>query len=748
MSVTDEVKSRVDIVDLVSRYVQLQRSGRTYKACCPFHDERTPSFIVFPDTGTWRCFGACGVGGDAFTFLMKRENLDFKEALQVLAQETGVELSTSQPTQTDRRREQLFDINAAAALYFQDILRNHQAATPARAYLERRGIDRPTEERFQLGFALNSWDALGTFLNSRGYGVDLQVEAGLLKRNEERNSTYDAFRNRLIIPIRDRQGRVIGFGGRVLDDGLPKYLNTSETPLFHKSSVIYGLDLAYKSIRQDEQVVIVEGYMDVIAAHQYGHANVVACMGTALTPEQLRQLQRYTQNFILAMDSDAAGQQATLRGLNQAREALTRVSKPTIAPGGRIRMEQRLGANLRIAAMPVGKDPDELIRRNPDLWQQVVADAQPLVDFYFDVVAAQNDLTSARGKGLTVAELAPLIAELGDDIERQHYIQQLSRLVQVDEQTITNQVSAAARTAIARQHSSQAAQGKPRPASPRRGRPGQSSTPDPARANGLSQPDDGPADFPEEFPGEFPGGMPDEMPEHLLDPLPGEMPEPPDFADWPGMDEPWGGTPSPRPASNRGANPVQRPAPRPTPRPRPGQGAGPGVPRPILRSHQQEDYLLSILLLEPELLIRLAGLTAEKEMIPIRTEDWQDAENQAIFRALKQFIVSDEPWDLELFQDNLTSHLHERLARLITSSARLPDRSLPALEEAALKALLRIRLDRLKTELDAITFMLNEVQRSGDRSASAEYSLSIGRHSRERYHLERVLNELSKISLA
>lgn len=735
MSVSDEVKSRVDIVELVSRYVQLQRAGRTYKACCPFHDERTPSFVVFPETGTWHCFGSCGTGGDAFSFLMKRENLDFKEALQVLAQETGVELSTSQPDQTDRRRAQLFDINAAAALYFQDILRNHQAAAPARSYLERRGIDRSTEESFQLGFALESWDALGNFLNSRGYGRDLQVEAGLLKHNEERNSTYDAFRNRLIIPIRDRQGRVIGFGGRVLGDGVPKYLNTSETPLFHKSSVIYGLDLAYKAVRQEEQVVIVEGYMDVIAAHQYGHANVVACMGTALTPDQLRQLQRYTHNFILAMDSDAAGQQATLRGLNQARQALTRVSKPTIAPGGRIRMEQRLGANLRIAAMPVGKDPDELIRRDPDLWTQVVADAQPLVDFYFDVVARQYDLSTARGKGLTVAELAPLIAELGDNIERQHYVQQLSRLVQVDEQTITNQVSAAARTARARQESRQRGQPASRPASPPPGRPktvppkggmpkaGPGSS---SRRGGQDGPDLGP-------PPDFPEDMLPEMP-------------PPELGDW---SEPDGTWPDGTWPDGDGA-PTPSVVPRPSAR---GRQRPPGPPaqtwgRPLMRSQQQEEYLLSILLLEPELLIRMAALTHQKDMTPLRTDDWQDAENQAVFMALKQFIVSDEPWDLELFQETLTSHLHERLARLVTISTRLPDRTLPALEEAALKALLRMRLGRLKADLDAITFMLNEVQRSGDRSATLEYSLSINRHRRERYHLERVLSELSKMSLA
>ena len=277
------------------------------------------------------------------------------------------------------------------------------------------------------------------------FSLELLLEAGVVKRNEERNSTYDMFRNRVIFPIRDRQGRVIGFGGRVLDDGVPKYLNTAETPVFHKSHVIYGLDLAHRAIRERDQVVIVEGYMDVIAAHQFGFANVVACMGTALTPEQLRQLQRYTDNFVLALDADAAGQQATIRGLNQARQSLARVRKPVVTPGG-VRLEDRLGANLLITTMPEGKDPDDVIRSDPAQWQAAVEAAKPLVDFYFDVVASPEDLTSARGKGLAVAELAPLIAELGDEIERQHYIQRLSRLVQVDEITIAGRVQAAART--------------------------------------------------------------------------------------------------------------------------------------------------------------------------------------------------------------------------------------------------------------------------------------------------------------
>lgn len=445
MSVSDEVKQRIDIVDFISRYTPLKKTGTTYKGLCPFHSERTPSFVVFPHTGTWHCFGACGTGGDLFAFLMRKENLEFREALQLLAREAGVSLEEDEGDRSQSRRAQIYEVNEAAAAYFQEVLRHHPGAQAARDYIQRRAIDDATRDRFQLGYALDSWSGLRDHLAARGFAIDLQREAGLLKHNEDRDSTYDAFRGRVIIPIRDRMGRIIGFGGRVLDDSQPKYLNTAETPVFHKSHVIYGLDMAYEAIRTEGRVVIVEGYMDVIAAHQHGFTNVVACMGTALTPDQLQQLQRYTTTFVLALDADSAGQQATIRGLNQARQALTRVRKPTVTATG-LRMEERLGAALYIASMPEGRDPDDVVRQDPDLWRQLVAEAKPLVDFYFDVIAGQMDLRSARGKGAAVAELAPLIAELDDEIEREHYIQRLSRLVQLDERTIAGRVLAAART--------------------------------------------------------------------------------------------------------------------------------------------------------------------------------------------------------------------------------------------------------------------------------------------------------------
>ncbi|RLT37112.1 MAG: DNA primase [Chloroflexi bacterium] len=447
MSVTDDIKARIDIVDLVSRYVPLKRAGRSYKACCPFHEERTPSFVVTPDRGTWYCFGACGEGGDIFSFVMKKENVDFRDALQILAKQAGVELQQEQEGDDSRELERLYEVNAQAAHFFRNLLHRSPTAHLARAYLQKRGVNTAVAELFQLGFAPESWDGLRDNLAAQGYDFAFQHKAGLLKYNEERDSYYDAFRNRLMIPICDRQGRVIGFGGRVLDDTLPKYLNTAETPIFHKSAVIYGFDKAFRAIRDADSVVIVEGYMDVIAAHQFGFANVVACMGTAITEEQLRQLQRYTHNFVLALDADNAGQQATIRGLNQARQALERVTKPVPMPNGRVRLEERLAVDLRIVALPAGRDPDDIVRADADLWRNLVRKAQPLVDYYISVVTAQTDLESAQGKAHTMAELVPLVADLRDEIEREHYIQLLSRLLQIEEQTIAHRVRAAVNSA-------------------------------------------------------------------------------------------------------------------------------------------------------------------------------------------------------------------------------------------------------------------------------------------------------------
>jgi len=648
-SITDEIKQRVDIVEVVSRYTPLKRAGSIYKGLCPFHGERTPSFVVFPHSGTWHCFGACGTGGDVITFVMRKENLEFREAIELLAKQAGIELTERDEERSGRQRAQVYDVNEAAAAYFEQVLWHHPAAEGARQYLNRRGIDRPTADQFRLGFALEAWSSLRDYLLEKGFPIELLIEAGVTKRNEERNSTYDMFRSRVIFPIRDRQGRLIGFGGRVLDDGVPKYLNTADTPVFHKSHVIYGLDLAHRAIRDRDQVVIVEGYMDVIAAHQFGFANVVACMGTALTPEQLRQLQHYTDNFVLALDADAAGQQATIRGLNQARQSLTRVRKPVVTPGG-VRLEDRLGASLYITTMPEGKDPDEVIRRAPEAWQAAVGAAKPLVDFYFDVVVSHEDLSSARGKGLAVGELAPLIAELSDEIERQHYIQRLSRLVQVDESTIAGRVQAAARTQQA---------GVDRQRQER------------SRAVG----EDGAA-----------------------------------------------GTQAAAPAVARD---------------REARG------EPIAAARlDSEDHLLANLITDGNLLAWLAGMAERLGLAPVTIDDWQNVENREIFLALKRYLNSDEPWDIELFQETLTQSLHGRLAHLMAYAARVPQDNLVLTHEDAIKVLVRMRIERLKQETINIKYLLAELQQTGEQDAVRSFYRINNQHLRDLDHLQQVMARL------
>ena len=442
MSVIDQVKDRLDIVEIVQSYVPLKKAGRNYKGLCPFHAEKTPSFVVFPETGTWHCFGACDTGGDLFTFIMKQENLDFGEALRVLAQRAGVELEPRSPeaAAAEKRLDLLREINHVAATYFHHLLLNSDEGARARAYLEKRGLNRDTLDRFQVGYALDQWDNLLRYMTDKGYALADLHEAGLVIERDDKSGFYDCFRGRILFPIRDYRGRTIGFGGRVLGDGTPKYLNSPQTPLFDKSSALFGLDQARAGIRTTGEAIIVEGYMDVLVAHQHGINNVVAQMGTALTEAQLKLLKRYTQRFILALDSDVAGDQATLRGLDVARQVMDREVVPVPTPRGLIRFEERLSADIRIVSLPAGRDPDEVIRESPAQWAQLIAQARPLMDYYFHALTADLDLATAKGKADAVRALGPLIVEIGDRVERTHYLQQLARMVQVDERALWQQI--------------------------------------------------------------------------------------------------------------------------------------------------------------------------------------------------------------------------------------------------------------------------------------------------------------------
>jgi len=446
MGVIDQVKEQLDIVEVISSYTPLHKAGRNYKALCPFHSEKTPSFVVFPESQRWHCFGACGEGGDVFTFVMKREGWDFGTALEELARRAGVELRPRTPEQVEAEEEadRLRTLLDVAARYYHHLLRHAPEAEAARAYVARRSLGDETVERFLLGYSLPGWDRGRDYLTERGYTVEELLKAGLLVRKEETGSTYDRFRDRLMIPIRDPKGRVIGFGARTLDpDGVPKYLNSPQTELFDKSHTLFGLDLARQAIRREDRVVIVEGYMDVMQAQQAGFANVVAQMGTALTEPQLRQLQRYTKRLVLALDPDAAGVQATLRGVEVARETLEQEWEPVFDPRGLVGYEGRLGAEIRVLRLPSGQDPDDLIRQDQQRWVRLVEEAVPVVDFYLQILMEGLNLDDTKAKAGVVDALLPTLQAGANPVEREDYVQKISRMLRVDARAVLSRLRGA-----------------------------------------------------------------------------------------------------------------------------------------------------------------------------------------------------------------------------------------------------------------------------------------------------------------
>jgi len=438
MSTIDEVKSRIDIVDLVSEAgVKLRKAGRNYTGFCPFHDnKKTPAFVVWPETGTWRCFGACNEGGDIFKFVMKKEGWDFKEALQRLAQRAGVELQEYTPQQ-EAQKELYASLRALleeAVLFY----RNHLLNKPdVLKYLrEKRGLTDATIEAFGLGYAPPGWDNALKHFTGRGYSEQDLINAGLLSERDL-GGYYDRFRHRIMIPIRDERGRMAGFGARVVEpEDVPKFLNSPETPIFSKGNLLYGLDRARKPIRAADQAVIVEGYLDVIAVHQAGYENVVSPMGTALTEDQLRLLKRFSRKIVLALDPDTAGQKAVLRGLDAARQAMDRESELRFDARGLLRNEARLQADLRVASLPDGLDPDEIVARDPEEWARLIEDAKPIVTHVMETLAEGQDLNDPKVKSSIAAQMVPLIEDLSNPVERETYRQQLARFLRVDERAL------------------------------------------------------------------------------------------------------------------------------------------------------------------------------------------------------------------------------------------------------------------------------------------------------------------------
>jgi DNA primase len=434
MSLIAEVKQKTDIVEFISQYVALQKAGRNFKGLCPFHSEKTPSFFVFPDQQTWHCFGACGTGGDVISFLMRKEQVDFREALSILADRAGISLSLAEKegTKEDEEKEALFRLNRSATEYYQHMLLDSREGEEARRYLDKRGVAREIVLEFCLGFSPGGHEGLKKYLVDKGYEEKDLIKAGLVMERKD-GGINDRFFERLMFPIFDGLSRVTGFGARSLGDALPKYINSPKTLIFDKSSELYGIDRAISAIREKKSVVIVEGYLDALSLHQHGWRNVVAAMGTSLTEKQVAIIKRLTKSVFLALDADAAGEEAILRGMEVINRAGDRKVVPVPVSSGLVRCESVLDAEIKVVALSQGKDPDEIIRKDPSLWQNMVEHALPLLDFAIGSVLGKLDIDKAADKSRAIEKLLPLLREIKDPIRRAQYVQKLARQLKVSE---------------------------------------------------------------------------------------------------------------------------------------------------------------------------------------------------------------------------------------------------------------------------------------------------------------------------
>ncbi|MBT5252336.1 MAG: DNA primase [Chloroflexi bacterium] len=425
MALVDEVKSRSDIVQVISDYVDLDTSSRQPKALCPFHSERSPSFVIYPESGSWRCFGSCADGGDVISFMMKKENLSFVEALENLANRAGIKVEERNNEPRKKPVTGLIQANEIASEYFLSRLKA-PIGVETLEYLKDRGIDIETAVRRGLGLAPSGMETLSGHLRTRNVQARTARDAGLITRKDD-GSWRDMFTGRLTIEIRDARDRIIGYGARTLDGSEPKYLNTPQTDAFDKSSIMYGLNWAAESIRDSNEAVVVEGYMDVITAHEHGFTNVVASMGTAVTAQQLDSLSRHATSggpgtVILCLDSDAAGEAATMRALESVTAELN---------SGR-----RKGLEVKVARPDGGKDPDEAIRSDPDSWRASLTAAEPLLDYLIVAKSKLHNLESGQGIADFANSVAPLIYNITNDYDQDRYWSTISKLAGVTEQRL------------------------------------------------------------------------------------------------------------------------------------------------------------------------------------------------------------------------------------------------------------------------------------------------------------------------
>lgn len=416
----EQIKDRIDIAELIGTYVQLKSAGRNMKGLCPFHGEKTPSFMVNPERGTWKCFG-CGEGGDAFTFLEKIEGLDFGEALEKLAKRVGIVLKKNYSGQKDRQKEVLLSINETAKDFYHKILLTHPVAEKAREYLKGRGLKLEDIKTFELGYAPNSWDSLVNMLLKKGYSQADIAMSGLVI-SKDRGGFYDRFRGRVMFPIRDVAERLVGFSGRTMlsDPKEAKYVNTPETPMFSKRNILYGIHLSRQHIMKANAVVLVEGQFDMVSAYLAGTKNVVASGGTALTESQLRVIKRLAENVLICFDSDSAGDAASRRGIEMAENA---------------------GLLVKVVTLVGVKDPDEMIRSDLKGWQKAIEQAQGVYDYYIDWALRSFDRTTSEGKRKIGQELMPVLAGISDEIVKNHYVKIVADRLDTTEDVIMRSMS-------------------------------------------------------------------------------------------------------------------------------------------------------------------------------------------------------------------------------------------------------------------------------------------------------------------
>jgi len=421
--VIEEIKSRSDIVEIISEYVVLKRSGNNYLGLCPFHSEKTPSFSVSQDKQMYYCFG-CGAGGNVFTFLMEYRKLTFLQAVEELASRSGVALPVREMTSIEkkrlRERKSIVEALTIAAEFYHSVLKKYPAGRWGLDYLTSRGVDSQTIDEFQLGYAPARWDALSEFLKRRGFSEEILVRGGLAGQGKKSAGIYDRFRNRVMFPIRDASGQVVGFGGRVIDGSEPKYLNSPETQVFHKSQNLYGLPLAADSIRRQKKAILMEGYLDVITAHQFGVKIAVASLGTSFTKEQAQLLKRYTDTVVVGYDADAAGQAAAARGMELLAGA---------------------GFTVKVIKLPPGLDPDEVLRsQGRERFDELLDGALPLMEYRIRRQLEQMPDRQVATRARVVENVLPSLIALNNEIERSEYIHLLAQELQLDEQAIWQEV--------------------------------------------------------------------------------------------------------------------------------------------------------------------------------------------------------------------------------------------------------------------------------------------------------------------